>query len=71
MRSLVAEFGKEVCIHGRDLLRLPVGNGANEILTISNDQKSIFFSAPMGGSLDKVSLELDPKRLSAEAVTCR
>jgi hypothetical protein len=48
--------------------RLPVGDGANEILTISNDQKSIFFSALMGGSFDQVSLELDAKRLSAEAV---
>jgi hypothetical protein len=47
--------------------RLPMGNGANEILTISNDQKSIFFSALMGGGLDELSLELDPKRLSADA----
>lgn len=60
-------------VHSRERIsyaagrRLPMGDGANEILTISNDQKSIFFAALMGGGFDEVSLELEPKRLSADA----
>lgn len=43
-----------------------MGNGANEILAVKDDKKSIFFSALIGWSMGEPALEFDLKRLSAE-----